>query len=584
MSDAGLRGRLVGLAAKRPGGGARRVAGARPCGRGRGRRDRPLDVPARPSDLHEAGPDARHAGRHGDRAGRPGADLGRVPGSRAGRRGIRHRSGRRPDPLVHRPDRRHPQLRPRRAALRDALAVERDGELQAAVLSAPALRERWWARRGGGAWARGADDEEPRRIRVSRGRDARRRAGAVRLRRGDRRRRAARPGFRGLLRDAWRERGFGDFWGYALLAEGAAEAMVEVGLSSWDAAAPLVLVEEAGGRATDFDGRRAIDAGTFVATNGLLHDEVLARLREPLDWERARHAGAACPIGAAGRDAADQTTARRRRERSPRHRRTCRSARAADPDDRALEPALAAVARWTETFARASMFLATLSAGDRRARRFAGIRDGQRVPRRSPLVILPVVLFIGLATAVRVAQADADDGLAVQGMNRIRHAYLEMVPELEPYFVTSQYDDVAGDHGHVRSHTGGRGADRSTVGSSAIGGLFHGFVTATGMIVILNVRRRRRCSSASSRRCSAPSTVGAVVAGWPGQSSLRRAGWPGACASSADSTAAPDRPVPAAATAGGSFRTRGASGSAAGGRCGPPSRRRAGSRASRTRA
>ena len=95
------------------------------------------------------------------------------------------------------------------------------------------------------------------------------------------RRRAARPGFEALLDAAWRERGFGDFWGYALLAEGAAEAMVEVGLSSWDAAAPTVLIEEAGGRVTDFDGHRAIDAGTFVATNGLLHDEVLGRLRGP---------------------------------------------------------------------------------------------------------------------------------------------------------------------------------------------------------------------------------------------------------------------------------------------------------------
>ena len=54
--------------------------------------------------------------------------------------------------------------------------------------------------------------------------------------------------------------------------------MVEVGLSSWDAAAPTVLIEEAGGRVTDFSGRRAIDNGSFLATNGLLHDEVLARL------------------------------------------------------------------------------------------------------------------------------------------------------------------------------------------------------------------------------------------------------------------------------------------------------------------
>jgi histidinol-phosphatase len=157
------------------------------------------------------------------------------------------------------------------------LAVERDGELQAAVLSAPALRERWWARRGGGAWARSAG-EEPRRIRVSGIEDL---ADAqVLYGSGQEIASSGRaPGFHALLDAAWRERGFGDFWGYALLAEGAAEAMVEVGLSSWDAAAPTVLVEEAGGRVSDFDGRRAIDAGTFVASNGLLHDEVLARLR-----------------------------------------------------------------------------------------------------------------------------------------------------------------------------------------------------------------------------------------------------------------------------------------------------------------
>jgi histidinol-phosphatase len=158
------------------------------------------------------------------------------------------------------------------------LAVEQDGELQAAVLSAPALRERWWSRRGGGAWARGADDEAPRRIRVSTVAEI----GDAQVLYGsgqeiDASGRA--PGFRALLDAAWRERGFGDFWGYALLAEGAAEAMVEVGLSSWDAAAPTVLIEEAGGRVSDMQGRRAIDTGSFVATNGLLHEEVLARLR-----------------------------------------------------------------------------------------------------------------------------------------------------------------------------------------------------------------------------------------------------------------------------------------------------------------
>ena len=159
------------------------------------------------------------------------------------------------------------------------LAVERDGELQAAVLSAPALHERWWARRGGGAWTKGHDDAAPRRMKVSRVAslaDAQLLYGS-----GHEIEVSGRaPGFRALLGQVWRERGFGDFWGYALLAGGAAEAMVEVGLSPWDAAAPMVLVEEAGGRATDFDGNRAIDSGTFAVTNGILHDEVLARLRD----------------------------------------------------------------------------------------------------------------------------------------------------------------------------------------------------------------------------------------------------------------------------------------------------------------
>jgi histidinol-phosphatase len=156
------------------------------------------------------------------------------------------------------------------------LAVERDGELQAAVLSAPALGERWWAHRGGGAWARSRDGE-PRPVRVSAvanladsqllygsGRDI---LGSGRA-----------PGFDDLLRDSWRDRGFGDFWGYALVAEGAAEAMIEVGLKSWDAAAPTVLIEEAGGRVTDFEGRRDIDSGTILGSNGRLHETIRSRL------------------------------------------------------------------------------------------------------------------------------------------------------------------------------------------------------------------------------------------------------------------------------------------------------------------
>jgi histidinol-phosphatase len=159
------------------------------------------------------------------------------------------------------------------------LALEVDGEVQVGVLSAPALRERWYASRGGGAWAVGAAGMEgPRRIRVSRVaalEDAQILYGSA----AELDASGKVPGFRSLLQSVWRERGFGDFWGYALLAEGAAEAMVEVGAHTWDLAAPLVLIEEAGGRLTDFGGARRIDRLEMVASNGLLHEEVLARLR-----------------------------------------------------------------------------------------------------------------------------------------------------------------------------------------------------------------------------------------------------------------------------------------------------------------
>jgi histidinol-phosphatase len=158
------------------------------------------------------------------------------------------------------------------------LAFEVDDELQLSVMSAPALRERWYAWRGGGAWAVGAAGHEgPRRIGVS----AVERIDDCQLVYGSRQDLDASglaPGFPGLLRDAWRERGFGDFWGYALVAEGAADVMVEVDVSAWDLAAPFVIIEEAGGRMTDFEGRRRIDSRTVVASNGILHDEALARL------------------------------------------------------------------------------------------------------------------------------------------------------------------------------------------------------------------------------------------------------------------------------------------------------------------
>jgi histidinol-phosphatase len=158
------------------------------------------------------------------------------------------------------------------------LGVERDGEVQVGVLSAPALGERWFAWRGGGAWASGAAGTAPgetHRLHVS---QVGRLAEAQLLYSSQRDIEPYAPGFRDLVGRAWRDRGFGDFWGYALVAQGAAEAMIEVGMSAWDLAAPLVLIEEAGGRLTDFWGRRTIHEPTMVASNGLLHGELLEGL------------------------------------------------------------------------------------------------------------------------------------------------------------------------------------------------------------------------------------------------------------------------------------------------------------------
>jgi histidinol-phosphatase len=157
------------------------------------------------------------------------------------------------------------------------LAVERDGELQAAAISAPALHERWYGWRGGGAWARGPGGAPARRLRVSAVasiRDAQLVYGSPHDVSSSR----AAPGFHRLVAEAWRDRGFGDFWGHALVAEGAAEAMLDVGLAPWDIAAPMLIVEEAGGRVTDLSGGRSVEGRNFLSSNGVLHDALLERL------------------------------------------------------------------------------------------------------------------------------------------------------------------------------------------------------------------------------------------------------------------------------------------------------------------
>jgi len=158
------------------------------------------------------------------------------------------------------------------------LAFEREGKLLVGVVSAPAMHRRWWATRGGGAAVRAEGIERP--VRVSpvdalenaqivfstlRGLDA---AGL-----GE--------GLRRLTGASWRDRGFGDFWGHMLVAQGSAEAMLEYGVAPWDMAAPHLIVTEAGGRMTDLEGRPSWSGPQVVSSNGWLHDQILALLEAP---------------------------------------------------------------------------------------------------------------------------------------------------------------------------------------------------------------------------------------------------------------------------------------------------------------
>jgi len=157
------------------------------------------------------------------------------------------------------------------------LAVERGGELVTALVSAPALGQRWTAVRGRGAGVRHEGREQA--ISVSKVSEL----GQAQilfstLRSIDAAGRGA--GLRRILDQAWRDRGFGDFWGYMLVAQGSAEAMIEVGPRLWDLAAPALIVAEAGGRMTNLEGEVGYAGPSALASNGNLHGELVALLRE----------------------------------------------------------------------------------------------------------------------------------------------------------------------------------------------------------------------------------------------------------------------------------------------------------------
>jgi hypothetical protein len=128
---------------------------------------------------------------------------------------------------------------------------------------------------------------------------------------------------------------------------------------------------------------------------------------------------------------------------------------------------------WNEAFSRAQMFLSALSGGIvalALASQAMGFGSGFII---FALLLLPVLLFLGLATFVRLVDINNEDNLWVAGMNILRHAYLDAAPDLEQYFVSGANDDEA--------------SIMRTFGATPGSGAFvHGFVTTPGMLAVVD--------------------------------------------------------------------------------------------------
>ncbi len=151
-----------------------------------------------------------------------------------------------------------------------------DNEPAVGVVSAPALGRRWWASKGGGAYA-GKSLMSATDIHVSDVatiEDASMSFAEI----GEWVDAGQGQQFVDLMRSCWRTRAYGDFWSYMLVAEGAVDIAAEPDLELHDMAACSIIVTEAGGRFTDLAGNPGPNGAGGYATNGRLHDAVLAQL------------------------------------------------------------------------------------------------------------------------------------------------------------------------------------------------------------------------------------------------------------------------------------------------------------------
>jgi histidinol-phosphatase len=148
------------------------------------------------------------------------------------------------------------------------IGLEEEGEITTGAVYAPALDDLLYAQKGQGAHDRhgrlrvSSVDTLSNSMLVFGGASALRGSGYWDL-------------YERLVDRSDRQRAYGDFFAYTFIARGQAEAMIDVDLKPWDLAALQIIIEEAGGRFTDFSGRATAFGGTAIASNGRVHEEIL---------------------------------------------------------------------------------------------------------------------------------------------------------------------------------------------------------------------------------------------------------------------------------------------------------------------
>lgn len=152
------------------------------------------------------------------------------------------------------------------------IALEVDGEVVVGVVSAPCLRNRWWAIRGGGAYQDGTP------IRVSTTGSISSSGGSIHAGVYLHSTRNERDHLNMLSTESASLSSLGNFWAHMMVARGSLDWAISGGGEIWDYAAPSIVVAEAGGAFSDFSGRPGVDRGEALSSNGLLHKTLTSTL------------------------------------------------------------------------------------------------------------------------------------------------------------------------------------------------------------------------------------------------------------------------------------------------------------------